>query len=106
MGIALMNLFTAVIVNSALEQANQDKELMKAYEDMKRKKLIKEAKHIFKRIDQDGSGTLSREEILNVEGDDKGVLSQLSATNDLGELFDALDVDGSGDLNINEFIDG
>merc|ERR1719343_560087 len=61
--IVLMNLVTAVIVNSALEQALQDKEAMAIHEEQQKKKLVKELRKIFERADDDGSGQMSREEI-------------------------------------------
>merc|ERR1719440_1923580 len=40
--VVLMNLITAVVVNSALEQAMSDKEAMKAHEDKRKRKLMKD----------------------------------------------------------------
>lgn len=105
-GIVLMNLVTAVIVNSALEQAVQDKDLLKTMEEQRKKKLIKDLRRIFTRLDEDGSGQLSRHEVEHVDEQDRDVLSQLMTLKDPVEIFDALDVDGSGDIGIDEFCDG
>jgi len=105
-GIVLMNLVTAVIVQGALDQAMQDQELQTAIEQGRRKKLAKDMRMIFLRLDKDGSGEVSREEIGQIEEDDKAVLKSLMDTSDPLEIFDALDVDGSGDLRIDEFVDG
>eukprot|EP00927_Polykrikos_kofoidii_P043873 TRINITY_DN37979_c0_g1_i1.p1 TRINITY_DN37979_c0_g1~~TRINITY_DN37979_c0_g1_i1.p1 ORF type:complete len:778 (-),score=131.77 TRINITY_DN37979_c0_g1_i1:71-2404(-) len=104
--IVLMNLVTAVIVNSALEQAMQDKSLMKSLEDKKRKRLVKELRRIFIRLDEDDSGEVSRREIEHISEEDQNLLTELLAVSNPIEIFDALDVDGSGDLAIDEFIDG
>mmetsp|Transcript_18206 Transcript_18206/g.42585 ORF Transcript_18206/g.42585 Transcript_18206/m.42585 type:complete len:1017 (+) Transcript_18206:138-3188(+) len=106
LGIVLMNLVTAIIVNSALEQAVQDKDLAKSIEDSKRKKLVREMRKIFIRLDEDGSGEISREEIQNISDADKEVLRKLMGMADPLEIFDALDVDGDEELGIDEFVDG
>jgi len=105
-GIVLMNLVTAVIVQGALDQALQDQELQQAIELGRRKKLAKDMTMIFYRLDKDGSGEVSRDEIAQIEEDDKAMLKNLLDTNDPVEIFDALDVDGSGGLMIDEFVDG
>merc|ERR1740138_1553927 len=73
-GIVLMNFVTAVIVQSALDQAGQDKELMKFHEEKRKKKLIRELRKIFLRLDEDNSGQLSRDEIVNVNEEERRVL--------------------------------
>eukprot|EP00931_Biecheleriopsis_adriatica_P039007 TRINITY_DN22307_c0_g1_i1.p1 TRINITY_DN22307_c0_g1~~TRINITY_DN22307_c0_g1_i1.p1 ORF type:complete len:763 (+),score=158.67 TRINITY_DN22307_c0_g1_i1:86-2374(+) len=105
-GIVVMNLVTAVIVNSALEQTAQDKDLMKSIEEEKRKQVLKDLRRMFQRLDEDGSGEVSREEIQSVSDADKEILRNLTSMEDPVEIFDALDVDGSGDIGIDEFCDG
>lgn len=105
-GIVVMNLVTAVIVNSALEQTAQDKDLMKSMEEKRKKKILKDLKRMFTRLDEDGSGQLSREEIEGVDEAEKEVLRNLTSMDDPVEIFDVLDVDGSGDIGIDEFCDG
>ena len=51
----MMNLVTAVIVNTALEEASKDKEMVKAQEDKERLKRMKELTCLFERLDGDGS---------------------------------------------------
>jgi len=105
-GIVLMNLITAVIVNGALEQAMQDKDAMKFHEDKQRKKLIKELRKVFLRLDEDSSGQLSKDEIVNINEEDKQIFNKLMTISDPLEVFMALDVDGSGEIDIEEFCDG
>jgi len=106
LGIVLMNLVTAVIVNSALEQAIQDKDLTKSIEQAKKKKLVKEMRRVFMRLDEDGSGEISRNEIQNISIADKEILQKLMGMNNPLEIFDALDVDGDEEIGIAEFVDG
>merc|ERR1719247_1760858 len=61
--IVLMNLITAVVVNSALEQAMSDKEAMKAHENRRRKKLMTDLKKMFVKLDDDNSGQVSQDEM-------------------------------------------
>lgn len=106
LGIALMNLITAVIVNSALEQAMEDKDMQKAAEVKKRKMMVKELRDVFIRLDMDQSGYVSKAELEMADDADRAVLHELLSTTDYSEIFAALDVDNSGSLSIDEFCDG
>eukprot|EP00927_Polykrikos_kofoidii_P082909 TRINITY_DN8364_c0_g2_i6.p1 TRINITY_DN8364_c0_g2~~TRINITY_DN8364_c0_g2_i6.p1 ORF type:complete len:698 (+),score=104.84 TRINITY_DN8364_c0_g2_i6:66-2159(+) len=106
LSIVLMNLVTAIIVNSAMEQAMQDKEMQKAIDDNKKKNGVKQLRKLFVRLDEDGSGHVCRREIIDISAEDKAILFQYTAASDLEEVFDALDVDGDDELGIDEFIDG
>jgi len=105
-GVVLMNLVTAVIVNSALEQAMQDKDLMRSIEEQKKKKMMKQLKRIFMRLDVDRSGKISRDELINISKEDHLLLTDLITTSSPVEMFDSLDIDGSGDIDIGEFCRG
>lgn len=104
--IALMNLVTAVIVNSALEQASQDKEAMAYKEVQKKKRIVRQLRDIFLRLDHDSSGTVNLAELSKIGEDDMQEISQCLAVADPVEVFRALDVDESGELDITEFCDG
>jgi len=104
--IVLMNLITAVIVNSALEQATHDREAFKLQEEKRRKRLVVDLKQVFQRLDDDGSGKISVEELLAAPDDDKALVRQCMRLDDLLEVFCLLDSDGGGQIDIEEFCDG
>ncbi|CAE7775237.1 CAC, partial [Symbiodinium sp. CCMP2456] len=84
LSIALMNLVTAVMVNSSLDQASEDKEAKKAWEAAKRAKQMEKLKEMFLELDEDGSGELSLDELLGAPE---------AVQHELGEI-----VGGGGDL--------
>jgi Ca2+-binding EF-hand superfamily protein len=99
-------LVTAVIVEGSLEQASNDKEVAKAYQQAELKKLIPKIKVMFLALDSDGSGTLDKDEVLNAPEDVKNELSKCVPSDDLGLLFEMIDVDGGGEIDVEEFITG
>ncbi|CAJ1443385.1 unnamed protein product [Effrenium voratum] len=127
LAIALMNLVTAVMVNSSLDQASEDKDAKKAWEEAKKKKQMEELKLMFHELDEvtltldaceravsgqsrdveDGSGDLSLDEIrtapehLRLELKD-----ELAGNADIEELFVMLDYDGGGAVDSDEFCEG
>eukprot|EP00403_Amphidinium_massartii_P021660 CAMPEP_0178395678 /NCGR_PEP_ID=MMETSP0689_2-20121128/13342_1 /TAXON_ID=160604 /ORGANISM="Amphidinium massartii, Strain CS-259" /LENGTH=699 /DNA_ID=CAMNT_0020016339 /DNA_START=106 /DNA_END=2201 /DNA_ORIENTATION=- len=104
--IALMNLITAVIVNSALEEAMADKEIKQINEDNQRRKLMKQLRNMFIRLDEDSSGEVSLEELGAITNEEIQELHQALGLKDPIEIFKLLDVDGSGALGIDEFCEG
>jgi len=106
-GIVLMNLVTAVIVNGALEQAAEDKDMQLMQKKVEKQKLVKHLRQIFARLDEDGSGSLSLQEILNMPAEDlKDINSALPWEIDANELFDMLEPDDGGEIHIDDFLEG
>jgi len=103
-GVVLMNLITAVVVNSALDQASQDKELVRAMQEKAKRKLVGTLKKIFHRIDADGSGSLTMDEIEIMGSEDRAKLISDCQFEPM-ELFKALDVNGDGVIEIDAFCD-
>eukprot|EP00929_Paragymnodinium_shiwhaense_P048072 TRINITY_DN24361_c0_g1_i2.p1 TRINITY_DN24361_c0_g1~~TRINITY_DN24361_c0_g1_i2.p1 ORF type:complete len:412 (-),score=73.39 TRINITY_DN24361_c0_g1_i2:175-1410(-) len=101
--VALMNLVTAVIVESAIEQAGQDKEAQIEWKKQKVAELLPELRALFHELDEDKSGLLTKQEMGNCDEDMKEELLQYLATDDFEDIFDILDEDGSGEINIDEF---
>eukprot|EP00927_Polykrikos_kofoidii_P000708 TRINITY_DN10263_c0_g1_i5.p1 TRINITY_DN10263_c0_g1~~TRINITY_DN10263_c0_g1_i5.p1 ORF type:complete len:682 (-),score=94.40 TRINITY_DN10263_c0_g1_i5:56-2080(-) len=103
--IVLMNMITAVIVNTALEQAMQDNDLRQVQETEKKKRFCRDLEGMFVRLDEDGSGSISREEILGIGPEDRKLLANVLSIGDPMDIFELLDVDCSGSVAIEEFIE-
>merc|ERR1719265_2630404 len=82
LGIVLMNLITAVVVNSALEHAMQDKEMLALEHARRKKKFIYDVSNIFQRLDKDNSGQITREEFTQTMMDDQALLTQFLSIDD------------------------
>jgi len=104
--ITLMNLITAVIVQGAIENGKADREVKLAVNKKKRDKMVPRIRAIFDRLDQDKGGTVTLEEVAGADGRMKEELLDLVQSDNIVELFELLDIDGSGELDIQEFIDG
>jgi len=104
--IVLMNLVTAVIVESAIEQAGQDREARAVHQQKTKKHMIRELARIFTSLDEDGSGKVSLAELRKISLTDKDSLAYLTGGNNTVEIFKALDVNNDGELSIKEFCDG
>merc|ERR1719461_491792 len=61
--IALMNLVTAIMVESSLRQAKEDQVAHKAWENSKKKALMPKLRNMFQEMDKDGSGELDISEL-------------------------------------------
>jgi len=107
--IALMNLVTALILESSLDRASQDREMLKSLETRKKKELIEQLKDVFHTLDKDGSGMLELSEVQSAPQEAKDLLHEIAQTHDnsdLEQIFRTLDYDNSGQMGIDEFTDG
>ncbi|CAK8993848.1 Cation channel sperm-associated protein 1 (CatSper1) [Durusdinium trenchii] len=104
--VSLMNLVTAVLVEGALANAANDKELSRHDLKLKVKKFAPKIMDVFSDMDVDSNGVIDRQELAKLN------LSQLpfelNSTHvaNMEGLFDMLDVDGKGHLSLVEFADG
>eukprot|EP00392_Amoebophrya_sp_AT5.2_P011714 g11799.t1 len=106
--VAMMNLVTAVIVENALESSKNDKEMNAVYARRKLEQMMPEIKRMFMELDADGSGEISKEEM--VDGLESNPEMRIDLEHFLGaldpvQLFEVLNVDGEGQVSITEFCD-
>mmetsp|Transcript_2282 Transcript_2282/g.4150 ORF Transcript_2282/g.4150 Transcript_2282/m.4150 type:complete len:585 (-) Transcript_2282:40-1794(-) len=106
LSIALMNLVTAVMVNSSLAQASEDRDAKKAWEAAKKAKQMEQVKIMFLELDEDRSGELTIDELTSSPEEAQDQLREIAGTDDLVELFEMLDYDGGGTVGVEEFCEG
>jgi len=103
----LMNLVTAVIVEGAIQQGKQDREATARYKKYEFLKMLPHLKTLFKQIDINGNGRITRNEVqVAPEHIKRELADYFQSDGSLLELFDLLDVDESGELDAGEFCDG
>jgi len=104
--VALMNLVTAVLVEGALRNAANDKELLRHDLKTRVKKTVPKLMKLFAAYDTDGSGELTREEIARMPMDvlPKEIFD--GHIQSMVDVFDMLDVSHDGCLSAVEFVDG
>jgi len=106
----LLNVVTAIFVESAMAATQHYKELMLADKECKKKNSMSHLKHVFNQIDRDGDGAISMEEVRVFLSDETAARTYLEALNvspeDACVLFRLLDRDGSGSISLSEFSDG
>eukprot|EP00931_Biecheleriopsis_adriatica_P041099 TRINITY_DN23532_c0_g1_i1.p1 TRINITY_DN23532_c0_g1~~TRINITY_DN23532_c0_g1_i1.p1 ORF type:complete len:622 (-),score=142.90 TRINITY_DN23532_c0_g1_i1:72-1748(-) len=105
--ISLMNLVTAVLVESSMEYSAMFKEEDLKYMRSRVKETLPSMIEIFKRLDSDNSGLVSLEEISQVPADllPKAIMEKASVDG-MSELFELLDIDCTGSLSQDEFLEG
>jgi hypothetical protein len=104
--IALMNLVTALMIETALDQSSQDKEA-KRLEKLNEKLInLEKIRDIFKALDDDKSGQLTLTELTSAPEKVKHEIEEIAGTDDLEHLFQILDYDQSGLIDIDEFYNG
>lgn len=106
MGITVMNLVTAIIVNSSLQSANEDREARLRWESALLKKTANRLDALFRRIDADGDGEVAKEELVSAILEAPSLRRQLSAMidfEDLIDIFHLIDEDQSGAVDFTEF---
>ncbi|CAE7509764.1 CACNA1H, partial [Symbiodinium sp. CCMP2456] len=106
--ISLMNLVTASLVEAALEHARQEKEEEKKLASVAAKNMLPDIVKLFDQLDADRSGFLVIQEMkdFETEGLVPPELLDKASVESMSELFQQLDVDESGRVNREEFIEG
>jgi len=105
-GIVFMNLLSAAVINSSLEQSALDREAIKIAEEKERKQVLQDLRKLFQRIDVGGTGVITRNDIKKVSVDDATTICAAMGTLDLMKVFEHLDVDNSGSVEMDEFVEG
>jgi hypothetical protein len=112
--IKLMNLVTAVIVDQAITHGNEDRELQMTMKRKRWMELEPQIRLVFQELDLLASGELSVKDVRDgldgmgsafkkrLPADLKGILD----SEQLVELYDYLDSDGSGGIDEAEFVNG
>eukprot|EP00929_Paragymnodinium_shiwhaense_P019914 TRINITY_DN1342_c0_g1_i2.p1 TRINITY_DN1342_c0_g1~~TRINITY_DN1342_c0_g1_i2.p1 ORF type:complete len:631 (-),score=91.76 TRINITY_DN1342_c0_g1_i2:318-2210(-) len=107
--VALMNLVTAVMVETALQQAADDKEFQQKLEDARKREILPMVRQMFAKIDTDGSGEVSLEELTDAPDELRKSLMEIVGTKSTWspeEIFEIIDEDGSGSLQVDELLNG
>jgi len=106
---AIVNIVTGVFVEAALQSNLKDRDII-AHEELQSKKMYLESmQDLFQEMDDDGQGTISMEEFESKLKDERVVAFFNALKLDVSDarvLFRLLDVDDSGDITIQEFLDG
>merc|ERR1712125_274061 len=102
--LAVLNIITGVFVDNAVETARTQREFL-----VQKEKWLQEMRELFIEMDTDESGTVCLAEVKEFFKDER-VQSYFHAlgldTHDAERLFSLLDEDGSGELSLDEFLDG
>lgn len=106
---AVLNVVTAVFCQSAIESAQRDQDLVVNRVIDQKQEYVADIQQLFKRIDNDDSGTITMEEFEQHIQDD-AVRAYFSAleleTSDALEFFKLLDTDRKEEIDIEEFVMG
>merc|ERR1712156_764916 len=107
--LAVLNVVTGVFVDNAVQLAHTQREFVAAKEEEFKQQHIKEVANLFFVSDTDGSGTVSLQEIQECFSDPV-VIAFFTAldldVDDTERIFQLIDRDASGSVDIQEFIEG
>jgi len=108
-GFSVTAVITSVFIQETFKVATIDDRIMVMSKERARKTHIRKMTSLFEHCDQDGSGTIDATEFRTVLGDSE-LRTWLAAmeldVRDAGQLFELLDRDGDGELNMGELVDG
>jgi len=106
----MMNLVTAVIVDEALHSAATDRDLILNAAAAEKREKLAQMRQLFSAVDADASGSLTKSELRIAQATEPDVHTALGVL-DLGaskvmDLFDLLDTEHDGALEVDEFCEG
>jgi len=107
--LALSNIIAGIFITEAMETAGQDREIRLRGEQVRARKNMKMLSDLFHELDTTGTGQLNKKD-FEQRMEDLSVQAMLSYFNfntlDAKSFFARLDVDGSGAVDIEEFVVG
>merc|ERR1711957_882902 len=107
--LALLNVVTAVFVETAMQRSQNDRELLVQQEMEQKLEFVETVQRVFMELDGNASGTITLDE-FEKQIQDETVLTFLSTLeldiDQVRTLLTLLDVDRNGEVDIDEFIGG
>merc|ERR1719343_1779496 len=103
----LMNILTGIFVANTKEVSQVDRDLVIRAQLKDRKSFANQLKKVLRSIDKDDSGSISKHELLEhlASSEFYAYLKTLDVTvSDAQGVFKLLDVNGTGEVNIDEFV--
>merc|ERR1712003_5268 len=103
----LMNVLTGIFVANAKEVSEVDRDIVIRAQLKDRKSFANQLKKVLRSIDKDDSGSISKHELLEhlASSEFYAYLKTLDVTvSDAQGVFKLLDVNGTGEVNIDEFV--
>merc|ERR1712019_223355 len=103
----LMNILTGIFVANTKEVSQVDRDLVIRAQLKDRKSFANQLKTVLRSIDKDGSGSISKQELMEHLSSPEffGYLKTLEVTvSDAQGVFRLLDVNGTNEVNIDEFV--
>jgi len=105
----VLNVLTAVFVEAAMLGITYERDLLMDRKQRQQREYVKHIRNLFEEVDTDGSGTITFDEVEKLFQDPRGrdLLDavEVSAV-DAHLLFQLLDKDDSGSINLRQFCDG
>merc|ERR1712048_295830 len=103
----LMNILTGIFVANTKEVSEVDRDIVIRAQLKDRRSFANRLKNVLRSIDKDGSGSISKHELLEhlASSEFYAYLKTLDVTvSDAQGVFKLLDVNGTGEVNIDEFV--
>merc|ERR1711904_483258 len=104
--VALMNLLTAIVVEGSFEQARNDREVANSSKKRLNQNVLPRIWNLIKVLDEDGSGEITLQELRDCPEWVQDELTILVSSDNIEELFNIMDVEDSGAVQVEEFFDG
>mmetsp|Transcript_60103 Transcript_60103/g.140013 ORF Transcript_60103/g.140013 Transcript_60103/m.140013 type:complete len:588 (-) Transcript_60103:138-1901(-) len=106
---SVLNIVTGVFVDGAIQRSAQERDLRLEKEKEQKKMYVTMLMDLLEEIDKEGTGTITRSELEEAFQTDVVRYSFSVLDIDIADsnyLFDMLDLDGSGEVDMEEFVSG